>query len=331
MGTTTYTCSCGHSYTKEDPALGHNYIGSITRQPTVTSEGVMTYTCSRCGRSYTKPIDKLQAGEPAETPEPEPGVPFIRDDSGKEGWEVIQDTLKEMVDQIRNGETTPGETMTVDMNGGATVPKEIFETIAGEDIMVIFDMGNGITWTVNGKSVTGTDIGDIDFGVNKGTNTIPVDVINNVTGERYSINITLAYEGEFGFNAILSINLEQKNVGLYANLFYYNAAENELEYICADQIDGEGNAELTFTHASDYTIVIDEAPMVPKETDSTQKPSDTGDTLNAAKADADDQRMADAPQTGDAASGWWILLFVAAAGIGGYVYFAGKKRIIMSK
>lgn len=259
-------------------------------------------------------------------PEPESGVPFIRDDNGKEGWEVIQDALKEMVDRIRNGEMTPGETMTVDMNGGTTVPKEIFETIAGEDIMVIFDMGNGITWTVNGKSVTGKDIGDIDFGVNKGTNTIPVDVINNVTGERYSINITLAYEGEFGFTAILSINLEQKNAGLYANLFYYNVAENELEYICADQIDGEGNAELTFTHASDYTIVIDEAPMEPEETDSTQKPSDTGDTQNSAKADADNQRMVDAPQTGDVASWWWILLLVAAAGIGGYVYFAGKKK-----
>ena len=27
---------------------------------------------------------------------------------------------------------------------------------------------------------------------------IPVDVINNVTGERYSMNLSLAYDGEFG-------------------------------------------------------------------------------------------------------------------------------------
>ena len=328
-GTLTHTCSCGQGYSEEIPALGHNYTGSITKQPTVTSEGVMTYTCTRCGDTYTKPIEKLKPQEPTETPKPGPGVPFIRDDDGKESWEVIRDGLKELVEKVRNGETTLGETVTVDMNGSTTVPAEIFEIIAGEDITVVFDLGGGITWTVNGKSVTGTDIGDIDFGVTRGTGTIPVDVINNVTGERYSINITLAYEGEFGFTAILTINLDQKNAGLYANLFYYHAVENELEYLCADQIDGEGNAELTFTHASDYTIVIDAEPMEPEGAEDTEEPTDEGTIQETAQTNADDQRMVEAPQSGETARWWWILLIVciiAAAGIGGYVYFVGKKK-----
>lgn len=328
-GTLTHTCSCGQGYSEEIPALGHNYTGSITKQPTVTSEGVMTYTCTRCGDTYTKPIEKLKPQEPTETPKPGPGVPFIRDDDGKESWEVIRDGLKELVEKVRNGETTPGERVVVDMNGSTSVPAEIFAAIAGEDVTVVFDMGNGITWTVNGKSVTGTDIGDIDFGVTRGTGTIPVDVINNVTGERYSINITLAYEGEFGFTAILTINLDQKNAGLYANLFYYHAAENELEYLCADQIDEEGNAELTFTHASDYTIVIDAEPMEPEGAEDSEEPTDEGTIQETAQTNADDQRMVEAPQSGETARWWWILLIVciiAAAGIGGYVYFVGKKK-----
>lgn len=44
-------------------------------------------------------------------------------------------------------------------------------------------MGNGITWSVNGESITGDKTGDIDFSVTVGTSTIPVDVITNVTGE----------------------------------------------------------------------------------------------------------------------------------------------------
>jgi hypothetical protein len=37
-------------------ACDHNYVGVVTTQPTKTATGVMTYTCSLCGDSYTEPI-----------------------------------------------------------------------------------------------------------------------------------------------------------------------------------------------------------------------------------------------------------------------------------
>ena len=43
--------------------------------------------------------------------------------------------------------------------------------------------------------------------------------------------MTLAYDGEFGFTATLTVNMESKNAGLYANLFYYNEQTGELEFI----------------------------------------------------------------------------------------------------
>lgn len=54
---------------KEVPALGHDYASSVTKEPTETEEGVRTYTCSRCGDTYSEAIPKL---EPEPTPEPEP-------------------------------------------------------------------------------------------------------------------------------------------------------------------------------------------------------------------------------------------------------------------
>lgn len=66
-------------------------------------------------------------------------------------------------------------------------------------------MGGGILWSVDGKSITADKTADIDFSVKTGTNAVPVDIVNNVTGERYSIQLSLAYEGEFGFTAVLSI------------------------------------------------------------------------------------------------------------------------------
>ncbi len=238
---------------------------SATSEDTTTTDGKQNPPASKPASGSTSEAVSEPVSEPA--PEPAPAIsdkdkdenntkaPFIKGEDGKEGWEVIQTQVKEAAE---------GETIQVDMNGTTVVPGDIFDSIKGSDVTITFDLGDGILWTVNGLDVTAQNVKDIDFGVTMGEQageSIPVDVINNVTGERYSINLTLAYDGEFGFNATLTINMDAANAGLYANLFYYNSASGELEFMCAGKIDEAGNTELTFSHASDYTIVIDTQPM----------------------------------------------------------------------
>ena len=55
--------------------------------------------------------------------------------------------------------------------------------------------------------------------------------------------------------------MNAENARCYANLYYYNPDSNELELVCAGQIGKTGNVDLTFTHASDYTIVLTDAVM----------------------------------------------------------------------
>lgn len=51
-GVITYTCSdCGDSYTEQINALGHNYVTTVTA-PNCKDAGYTNYTCSRCGDSY---------------------------------------------------------------------------------------------------------------------------------------------------------------------------------------------------------------------------------------------------------------------------------------
>ena len=200
--------------------------------------------------------------------------PYIKDDSGKEGWDVIKPQLEE---------AKAGDTVTVAMNGTTVVPKDVIDSIKGKDTTLVLDMGNGLSWKIYGKDITDA-AGDIDFDVTVGADagkSIPVDVINNVTGERSSMNLTLAYDGEFGFTATLTVNMESKNAGLYANLFYYNEQTGELEFISAGQIDPDGNVELVFTHASDYTIVVDTRIM----SDNGQADNKADETIPASKTD----------------------------------------------
>lgn len=302
-GVRTYTCSCGDSYTENIPATGHSYVSKVTKAATTTEEGIMTYTCSKCGHSYTQPIAMIKSDDSSkdngsQNQKPQTGTdngnqnqkpqtdtdngkdngtsikPYIKDDSGKEGWDVIKPQLEE---------AKSGDTVTVAMNGTTVVPKDVIDSIKGKDTTLVLDMGNGLSWKIFGKDITDA-AGDIDFGVTVGADagkSIPVDVINNVTGERSSLNLTLAYDGEFGFTATLTVNMESKNAGLYANLFYYNEQTGELEFISAGQIDPDGNVELEFTHASDYTIVVDAKIM----SDNGQADNKSDETIPASKTD----------------------------------------------
>ena len=310
-GIKTFTCSCGDSYTETIEVLGHSYTSKVTKAATTTEEGIMTYTCSKCGHSYTQPIAKLKIDDGNEDNGNNNSTsikPYIKDDSGKEGWDVIKSQLEK---------AESGETVTVAMNGTSVVPKTVIDSIKGKDTTLVLDMGNGLSWKINGKDITDA-AGDIDFGVTIGADagkSIPVDVINNVTGERYSMNLSLAYDGEFGFTATLTVNMESKNSGMYANLFYYNEQTGKLEFVSAGQIDSDGNVELAFTHASDYTIVVAANIM----SDNSQADNNADKTIPA-------------PKTGDSISKYaWNNTIIIIIGICiilivfGAVFYVRKK------
>ena len=207
----------------------------------VSSEGNYTYV-------YTNGVLKVLAEDEA---------PYIIGDDGKMGWDAISD-------EIADAET--GDEVVVDMNGATVVPGDIIEEARDKDITITFVVDEDVSWTIDGGTVADGDIGDINFGTtieseDNPFNNIPVNVINNITGEKSTIEVNLAYSGEFGFTAVLTTKLSSANAGHYANLFYYNPTSKELEYVCADVIADDGTVELTFTHASDYLIVIDDEDL----------------------------------------------------------------------
>ena len=336
------------------PAKGHSYISVITKQPTTAEEGIRTYTCGGCGHSYTETVAKLSDGgsDSEDTGSEDTGSkdtgskdtestgtgsvdtgskntgsteksnadavedgrdarPFLKGENGKEGWDVIREEAKQ---------APAGEEITVDMNGTTKVPGSLFDLIRGEDVTVVFAMDNGITWSVNGRDVTVEGVRDIDFGVKYGEQAegnIPVSVINNVTGEKFYTGLSLGYDGEFGFQAVLTLNMDQKNAGLYASLYYYNEQTGELEFICEEEIAEDGSVALTFTHASEYILVVDAKTAE-------QEPADT-ETGNVQPADTG---IVAAPAQEENHTAWWIFLIGAAAAVGALavILVNGKRR-----
>lgn len=327
-GIRTYTCGgCGHSYTETVAKLsnggsgsedtGSEDTGSVdsgsedtgskdtgSKDTESTGTGSVDTGSKNTGSTEKSNADAVEDGRDAR--------PFLKGENGKEGWDVIREEAKQ---------APAGEEITVDMNGTTEVPGSLFDLIRGEDVTVVFAMDNGITWSVNGRDVTVEGVRDIDFGVKYGEQAqgnIPVSVITNVTGEKFYTGLSLAYDGEFGFQAVLTVNMDQKNAGLYASLYYYNEQTGEMEFICEEEIAEDGSVALTFTHASEYILVVDAKTAE-------QEPADT-ETGNVQPADTG---IVAAPAQEENHTAWWIFLIGAAAAAVGalaVILVNGKRR-----
>lgn len=185
----------------------------------------------------------------------------------------------EVVDEIANAQ--PGETIVVPVHAGATViPKEVFEAAQGKDVVLKFQLDNGVVWIVNGKNIKTPK--DVDVDVTLNTKNVPESAINAIGDDKakYQLQISLAYEGDFGMGVTLSIPLGDAAVGYFANLYYYNPTTGQLEFVDSYKVGADGNAILDFTHASDYVIVVSENDGATLA--SAAPARKTGDTTNVA-------------------------------------------------
>lgn len=169
-----------------------------------------------------------------------------------------------------------GSTVKITLRTGQTkLDKEVFEEMAGRDVTLEITVPGGITWTINGQDIPkNAKLSDLDLGVTLDASTIPVSVINTITGTVDTIQLSLKYDGEFGFTMILSAPLGETNAGYWANLYYYNKGTKALEFQAVDRIAADGTAEFAFSHASDYAIVIDTESHEPVELPFTDVPED---------------------------------------------------------
>lgn len=114
------------------------------------------------------------------------------------------------------------------------------------------------------------------------------------------------------------MNVDKKNAGLEAKLYYHNKETNVLEPISTGMIDENGIVGLTFTHASDYVIVIES-----KKYNSQAKAPKTGE---------DNLTIGEVPMVAQQANkhNWmplWIVFIVAAGLIAAIGFYYVRKDI----
>ena len=184
------------------------------------------------------------------------------------GEKLSEEEIQKIVSDIeQNGS---GETVHVEMGKATVVPKEILEAIKGKEVNIVLDMG-AYSWSISGDEVAAADLKDIDLEVIVDTDGIPPAIVDSLAGGNPATQITLTHNGEFGFRADLTVNLGAEHSGSTGKLYYYDSS-GKMIYMDAGEIGEDGNISLSFSHASEYVVVFEKAPLdQDDETDSGNK------------------------------------------------------------
>ena len=264
-------------------------------------QGNWRYISFLKGYPEIAPIEPEKPEEPEKPTDPTPDKPSTNDpivnpDTGKELSQTVVDKVVEKVENAKKGSE-----VVVKMQGATTVPSEVLKSVKGKDVDVVLDMG-GYSWAINGKEVTADKLKDINLKVTMNSNAIPQSVVEKTADGDPVIQISLAHDGAFGFQADLKMNVGAKYKGLYAKLYYYNE-EGKLGYVQSDKVEADGTVIFTFKHASDYAIIFS------KKDDAANTGSKTENTT---------------PKTGDTSPlAIYVCMMLLA---GGLVVFVGRRR-----
>lgn len=267
---------------------------------------------------------KAESGTTPEDPDTpaDPGTPENPGTTPEEPEQLPTEEVNTVVESIQNA--AAGQTVTVDMGSATVVSKDILEAAKGKDVDIVLDMG-GYTWTINGEDIVASNLSDINLEVTMGTTNIPNNLVSALAQGSPVQQISLTHNGNFGFRASLTLNVGSQYAGQYGNLYYYDS-DGRMVFMNAGAIGENGNVTLSFSHASDYAIVISDEELSQADADRANAQVHASDDPGRSEG-AKVQEVS--VQTGDNANVLPIvmILIVSAAVVAGCVVIMRRNRI----
>lgn len=172
---------------------------------------------------------------------------------------VQEESFANVIEAVNKAKA--GSTIRVNLKKTTKIPANVFENIKGKDVTVTFKVSDQASWIINGKDITGNVTAPIDLGLVVGTSDIPKQKVTALADGNETIQLSLNYDGVFGFEGILRLSVGKDYSGKIANLYYYNETTGKFEYYQAVQVKEDGTVDFKFSHASDYVIVLNETDM----------------------------------------------------------------------
>ena len=224
-------------------------------------------------------------------------------------WDKIKKSVEALLEEQESAEIT----LIMPMND--KIPTDFWNEIAGKPITLMLELEDGITWRILGENIAGTIDADLNMTVCRDGGAIPKVMLEGL--ETDYVPLSLAHDGEFGFEASMYVTMDENAKGMVASLFYYNEASGEMEYVSSSAVNEEGRAIFNFSHASDYVILLAKGAVKEWRTETSAEQTGAA-TATASVASASNVSW----------MGWGVALVIAILVMGGIVLVYRRKRHI---
>ena len=181
-----------------------------------------------------------------------------------DGWNTIKNNIDAILNRDNPVIPVPA--------GNPTIPKEILEKIKEIGKDVVIDYGD-YQWTIVADTIDPSQIPDdgINLSIQNKNGEDWATIINQINGNTYRMQISIAYDGPLGFDAYLEIDLSRAmgdlddNGTYYANLYLVDGNTPVWKTYSQFTKNGDGKwiARLKFTHCSEWIITINDRNMNP--------------------------------------------------------------------
>lgn len=263
-------------------------------------------------------VNKSSTEVPSEPSTPSlpstPSTPSTSEPTNSETTSGTEETFKtedkplaDIMEEVKPDSTASIEVAPED----TTIKKDVFEQAKEKKVTLELKLDNGVKWAIKAETI-GSGAADVNINVELNTSNVPSESVESVAAGKTTMQISLAHEGSFGFEAEITIPVATANNGKYANLFHFN--NGAMEFVASVLVSG-GEATLPFSHASEYVIVFDEKSMGVSDENSE---SNSGDASNVTSDSASVSGSApetnnNNPVTGAAGVGAFAALTAASA------------------
>ena len=138
------------------------------------------------------------------------------------------------------------------------VSADILKKIAGKNVTLALQAGNGVALSVSGQN-NKQILGALDLTVTN-KDTVPAQVKNTVmAGALSSKNILITENSPLQTRVSLHVGLAKEYAGKYANLYYYDAKSGQMKLVGIYQINKDGQSMFALTHGGQYIVTVTDA------------------------------------------------------------------------
>lgn len=233
------------------------------------------------------------------TSTPSTSTPSDSTSSGTtETFKTEDKPIENIMEEVKPDTTASIEVATED----TSIKADIFEAAKEKKVTLELKLENGVKWEIKAETIGDAAV-DVNINVELNTSNVPAASIDAVASGKSSMQISLAHNGSFGFEANITIPVAPANNGKVANLFHFN--NGALEFVASVTVSN-GEATLPFSHASEYVIVFDEKSMGASEVPSESTPDSRTDSSSAPETGTN-------PGTGASGIGAFAALAAASA------------------